>query len=191
MAFFGERLRRAQAAALALGTAAVVVITIGYGGFPWISLLLAATFGTYGLVKKLAGVGAAEGLGIETLVLLLPAVAYIVVLAARGDGTFATGDLGLTLLLAASGPVTAIPLLMFAACVTRVPLTTIGLLQYLTPVLQFLLGWLALGEAMTTARWIGFGLVWCALTTLTWDGLRSPARAHGPTTAELEVIEQT
>lgn len=175
MIFFGERLRRAQTAALVLGTGAVLVLTVAAGRFPWISLVLAATFGTYGLLKKLAGVGAAESLAVETLVLFLPALTVIVVLAGTGDGTFATGDLSTTLLLAAAGPVTAVPLLLFAACVTRVPLSTVGLLQYLTPVGQFLIGWLALGEAMTTERWIGFALVWLALAVLTADGLRGAA----------------
>ncbi len=184
MLVFGERLRRTQVAALTLGTAAVVVLTSAYGGFPWISLVLAATFGTYGAVKKLAGVGAAEGLAVETLVLLVPALAVIVGVAAAGEGSFAAGDLDTTLLLAAAGPITAVPLLLFAACVTRVPLTTVGLLQYLTPVLQFLLGWLVLGEAMPLPRWVGFALVWAALAVLTWDGVREARKGE-----RVEVME--
>jgi chloramphenicol-sensitive protein RarD len=177
MLVFGERLRGVQAAALGLGTAAVIVLTAYYGGFPWIALSLSASFGTYGLLKKLADVGAAEGLAVETLVLMLPALAYVAVLAWTGEGAFASGDLGTTLLLALAGPITAVPLLLFAACVTRVPLTTMGLLQYLTPVLQFLIGWLVLGEAMPLTRWVGFGLVWVALVLLTWDGLRAVRRS--------------
>jgi chloramphenicol-sensitive protein RarD len=169
---FGERLRAAQATALALGTAAVVVLSVYYGGFPWIALVLGVSFGTYGLLKKLADVGAAESLAVETSVLFLPALAVIVVLAWTGGGAFATGDLSVTLLLVVAGPVTALPLLLFAACVTRVPLSVVGLLQYLTPVLQFLIGWLAYDELMSTARWIGFALVWLALIVLTFDGLR-------------------
>jgi chloramphenicol-sensitive protein RarD len=172
MTVFGERLRPAQAAALALGTVAVVVLSVYHGGFPWISLVLGASFGTYGLLKKLADVGAAESLAVETSVLFLPALAVIVVLAWTGGGAFATGDLSLTLLLVVAGPVTALPLLLFAACVTRVPLSVVGLLQYLTPVLQFLIGWLAYDEVMSTARWVGFALVWLALIVLTFDGLR-------------------
>lgn len=173
MIVFGERLRRTQAVAVGLGTVAVVVLTAYSGGFPWIALTLAFSFGTYGLIKKLADAGAAESLAVETLVLLVPALGYLVLLAATGDGTFTTEGLGHALLLAAAGPVTAVPLLLFSAAVTRVPLTTIGLLQYLAPVLQFLIGWLIAREAMPTSRWIGFALVWSALMLLTWDGLRA------------------
>lgn len=176
MAVFGERLRPAQAAALALGTIAVIVLSVYHGGFPWIALVLAVSFGTYGMLKKLVDVGPAEGLAVETSVLFLPALAVIVALAWTGEGSFATGDLGLTLLLAAAGPVTAAPLLLFAACVRRVPLSVAGLLQYLTPVLQFLIGWLVYDEAMSTARWVGFGLVWVALMMLSLDGVRLARR---------------
>jgi chloramphenicol-sensitive protein RarD len=177
MTVFGERLRPAQAGALALGTVAVILLSVYYGGFPWIALVLGVSFGTYGLLKKLADIGAAESLAVETSVLFLPALAVIVVLAWTGGGAFATGDLSLTLLLVLAGPVTALPLLLFAACVTRVPLSIVGLLQYLTPVLQFLIGWLAYDELMSTARWIGFGLVWLALIVLTFDGLRVARRS--------------
>ncbi len=178
IAFFGERLRRTQAIALAFGTAAVILLTIYYGGFPWISLVLAASFGSYGLLKKLAGVGAAEGLAVETLALLVPALTYLVVLGATGGMTFASEGTGHALLLAAAGPVTALPLLLFAACVTRTPLSTVGLLQYITPTLQFLIGWLVAQEALPTSRWIGFSLVWVALIVLSWDGLRAAAKAR-------------
>lgn len=175
---FGERLRRAQVAALALGTVAVVVLTAYYGGFPWIALALAASFGTYGVLKKLADVGAAESLTVETLVLIVPSVAFLTLLSWGGDGTFTTEAADHALLLVAVGPVTAVPLLLFSACVTRVPLSTVGLLQYLTPVLQFLIGWLIAGEAMPLSRWIGFALVWTALVILTWDALRAAGSAR-------------
>jgi chloramphenicol-sensitive protein RarD len=178
MVVFGERLRRAQSAAVALGAAAVVVLTAYSGGFPWIALVLAGSFGTYGLLKKLAGVGAAEGLALEALLLVVPAVVYLVVLGAQGDATFGDHGAGHALLLAGTGPLTALPLILFAACVTRVPLTTVGLLQYLAPVLQFLVGWLIASEAMPTSRWIGFALVWSALLILTWDGLRAAGAAR-------------
>lgn len=178
VALLGERLRRPQVAALALGTVAVVVLTAYYGGFPWIALALAATFGTYGLLKKLAGVGAAESLAVETLVLIVPAIGFLAVIGLDGSGTFTTERADHALLLAAAGPVTAVPLLLFSACVTRVPLTTVGLLQYLTPVLQFLIGWLVAGEPMPLSRWLGFALVWSALVVLTWDGLRAAGRAR-------------
>jgi chloramphenicol-sensitive protein RarD len=184
MAVFGERLRRVQGAAVALGTLAVVVLTAYYGGFPWIALVLAASFGTYGLVKKLAGVGAAESLAIETLVLLVPALVYLAVLWAQGSGTFAHEGAGHALLLAASGPITAVPLVLFAASVTRVPLSTVGLLQYLAPVLQFLIGWLIAGEVMPASRWAGFALVWMALVLLSWDGVRTARRPGVVTVAE-------
>lgn len=188
MAFFGERLRRTQAVALAFGTAAVILLTVYYGGFPWISLVLAASFGSYGLLKKLAGVGAAEGLAVETLLLLVPALAYLALLAAAGRLTFGSEGTGHALLLAAAGPVTAIPLLLFAACVTRTPLSTVGLLQYITPTLQFLIGWLVVGEALPTSRWIGFGLVWVALVVLTLDGMRN-AGAAGQTLPAPEPVK--
>ncbi len=172
----GERLRRAQAIALGLGTVAVLILTAVYGGFPWISIVLAATFGSYGLCKKLAGVGAAEGLAVETLFLIIPAAAFLAVLGSRGEATFASEGASHTLLLVAAGPITAIPLLLFAACVSRTPLSTVGLLQYLTPVLQFLIGWLVEGEALPLSRWIGFALVWFALVVLTYDGLRAIRR---------------
>lgn len=173
MLVFGERLRPAQRGALALGTVAVVVLTTAAGGFPWISIVLALSFGTYGLLKKLAAVGAAESLAIETLVLAVPALVFLVVLGTTGDGTFTSEGTGHTALLLAAGPITAIPLMLFAACVTRVDLTTVGLLQYLTPTLQFLIGWLAQGEHMQLSRWIGFALVWGALVVLTSDAVRA------------------
>jgi len=172
MTVFGERLRPAQAAALGLGTVAVIVLSVYYGGFPWIALVLGVSFGTYGLLKKLADVPAVEGLTVETLVLAPLAAIYLVALAWAGEGAFATGDVGITVLLMAAGPVTAAPLLLFAACVVRVPLSTVGLIGYLTPVLQFLVGWIVFDEPMSAARWAGFTLVWIALAVLTWDGLR-------------------
>ena len=174
--FFKERLRPWQAAAFGLALVAVVVLTLDYGRLPWIALALAFSFGTYGLVKKLAGVGAAEGLALETLVLLAPALAYLIALEAHGTGTFGHESLGHTLLLISSGPVTMIPLILFSAAVTRIPLTVTGMLQYLGPAIQFLIGLLVLGEAMPASRWIGFVLVWIALVILTVEGLRAAQR---------------
>lgn len=178
LVLFGERLNRAQTGAVALGTLAVAVLTAYADGFPWIALVLAFSWGCYGTVKKLAGVGAIESLTVETLLLFLPAVAYVAVLSGTGDSTFTTEGTGHGLLLAASGPVTAIPLALFSAAATRIPLSTAGLLQYLTPVIQFLIGWLVAGEDMPTSRWIGFSLVWLALVVLTWDGLRAAGAAR-------------
>ena len=175
---FRERLRPLQAAALGLGLCAVIVLTLDYGRLPWIALTLAVSFGCYGLVKKLAGVGSAEGLALETLVLLTPALAYLLFLEAQGTGTFGHESAGHTVLLAAAGPVTALPLLLFSASVTRVPLTVVGLLQYLTPTLQFLVGLVIFGEDMPPSRWIGFGLVWLALVILSADALRAAQRSR-------------
>ncbi len=175
---FRERLRSRQLIALALGACAVVVLTIDYGRLPYIAVTLALSFGTYGLVKKLADVGAAVSLAFETLVLLVPAFAFLVALELSGDGTFAHVSAGHALLLAASGPVTAVPLLFFAGAVTRVPLSVVGMLQYITPILQLLVGLLIAGESMPSSRWIGFGLVWLALMVLSFDGLRAARRSR-------------
>jgi chloramphenicol-sensitive protein RarD len=178
LTIFGERLSRPAAGAVLLGTVAVVVLSAYADGFPWIAMVLATSWGSYGVMKKLAGVGAIESLAIETLVLAGPAVAFLLILAGSGEGTFASEGTGHTLLLIASGPVTAIPLALFSAGATRIPLSTAGLLQYLTPVIQFLIGWLVEGESMSTGRWIGFGLVWTALTLLARDGLRAAGAAR-------------
>jgi chloramphenicol-sensitive protein RarD len=175
---FREHARPWQAVALGLGLCAVIVLTLDYGRLPWIALTLAVSFGSYGLVKKIAGVGSAEGLALETLVLLTPALGYLIALEVQGEGTFGHESAGHTLLLAAAGPVTAIPLLLFSAAVTRVPLILMGLLQYITPTLQFLVGLVVFGEDMPPSRWIGFGLVWAALVVLSMDALRAAQRAR-------------
>jgi chloramphenicol-sensitive protein RarD len=123
-------------------------------------------------------VGAAESLALETLVLLVPALVYLVVLEGTGGGTFAHRGADHVLLLIAVGPITAVPLLFFAGAVTRVPLTVMGMLQYLAPVLQFLVGLTIVGEDMPPTRWIGFGLVWIALVVLSVDGLRASHRSR-------------
>jgi chloramphenicol-sensitive protein RarD len=184
MIVFREQLRRWQLAAVALGAFAVVVLTIDYGRPPWIALTLALSFGAYGLVKKLAGVGAAESLALETAILLLPAIAYLVVLQASGGASFGADGAGHAALLVVLGPVSLLPLLLFAASVTRVPLTLVGLMQYLVPVLQLLCGLLVFDEAMPTSRWIGFGLVWVALAVLSADGLRVARRRRTATVPE-------
>jgi chloramphenicol-sensitive protein RarD len=167
-----ERLRPAQWAAVGLGTIAVVVLTVGYGRLPWIALALAFSFALYGLIKKTAQVGAVESLTVETAVLFAPALAYLAFLASQDRSTFGHGPVSHSLLLAGAGVVTAIPLLCFGAAAIRVPLTTIGLLQYLAPVLQFLIGVLVVREPMPAARLAGFAIVWLALAVLTADALR-------------------
>jgi chloramphenicol-sensitive protein RarD len=171
----GERLRRAQWAAVGLGAVAIVVLVIGYGQVPWIALLLAFSFSTYGLVKKLAGAGAVESMAVETGVGFLPSLVYVVFLEVGGSGTFTSLGLGHTLLLVGGGVVTMVPLLAFAAAAVRIPLATIGMLQYMTPSLQFVFGVLVFHEQMPLERWLGFALVWCALTVLTIDGTRRRA----------------
>ncbi|MFB7595451.1 EamA family transporter RarD [Streptomyces sp. NPDC056160] len=172
-----ERLRPVQWAAVGTGAASVLVLTIGYGQPPWISLCLAFSFATYGLVKKKVNLGGIESLAAETAVQFLPALAYLLWLGAHGGATFASEGAGHSLLLASTGVVTALPLVCFGAAAIRVPLSTLGLLQYLAPVFQFLLGVVYFHESMPAERWAGFALVWLALSLLTWDGLRSARRA--------------
>ncbi|GGY04148.1 protein RarD [Streptomyces djakartensis] len=182
-----ERLRPVQWAAVATGCAAVVVLTVGYGRPPWISLALAFSFATYGLVKKKVNLGGVESLAAETAIQFLPALAYLAWLTAQGGSTFTTEGAGHAALLASAGIVTALPLVCFGAAAIRVPLSTIGLLQYLTPVFQFLLGVLYFHEAMPPERWAGFALVWLALALLTWDALRTARRSVRVLTGEIGV----
>ncbi|MFF9400873.1 EamA family transporter RarD [Streptomyces sp. NPDC014744] len=174
----GERLRPAQWVAVGTGVAAVLVLAIGYGRPPWISLTLAFSFATYGLVKKKVAMGGLESLAAETAVLFLPALGYLLWLGARGESTFGSEGPGHAALLAATGVVTATPLVLFGAAAIRVPLSTLGLLQYLAPVFQFVLGILYFHEEMPPERWAGFALVWLALTLLTWDALRTARRTR-------------
>ena len=178
----GERLRPAQWTALGAAFVAVVVLTVENGSPPWIALVLAFSFGTYGLLKKTAGVGAVEGLTIETAVLLPVAAAYVAVLGVTGAGTFGSEGVGHAALLALSGVVTAVPLLLFGAAASRVSLTTLGLLQYLAPTLQFLLGITLFGEPLPLGKLLGFVLVWAALALFTADLVR-----HHRRTARLAV----
>jgi chloramphenicol-sensitive protein RarD len=173
-----ERLRPWQWASVGVGTAAVAVLTAAHGKPPIIALTLALSFGLYGLIKNRvgAGVGAVTGLTTETIVLALPAAAALAWLETTGRGHFTQNPPWQGLLLASAGVATVIPLLFFAASARRVPLSTLGLLQYLTPTLQLLCGVLLLGEHMTPARWAGFGLVWVALLVLTVDTLRTASR---------------
>jgi chloramphenicol-sensitive protein RarD len=173
-----ERLRPAQWAAVGTGLAAVVVISVGYGQLPWISLVLAFSFGTYGLVKKKINLGGLESLAAETTVLFLPALGFLLYLGATGASTFTAHGAGHALWLASAGLVTAVPLVLFGASAIRVPLTTLGLLQYLTPVLQLALGVAYFHEPMPPERWAGFALVWLALIVLTWDALRTARRTR-------------
>ncbi|MEO6606749.1 MAG: EamA family transporter RarD, partial [Aeromicrobium sp.] len=168
-----ETLRPVQWGAVAIGALAVVVLAVDYGRPPWIALLVAFSFATYGFLKKKANLGAFEGLGMETLILAPVALAFLIALELRSDLTFGHAGTGNVLLLIGTGVVTAIPLLLFGAAATRLTLTTIGLLQYLGPILQFIFGLWIFDEDMSSARWVGFILVWLALVVFTTDMLRN------------------
>ncbi|CAB4559022.1 MAG: EamA family transporter RarD [Actinobacteria bacterium] len=167
-----EKMRPLQWTAVSIATIGVLVLTIDYGRLPWVALGLALSWGGYGLMKKQLGLGALEGLAIETLIAFIPYCAYLIFIGSKGDGQFGHGA-GLTILLISAGAVTAIPLLLFNGSTTRLPFTTIGLLQYITPTIQFSIGVWIRHEAMPTARWVGFIFIWLALTTLAIDLLRS------------------
>ena len=173
-----EKLRPLQWAAVGIGFVAVGVLTYSYGKLPWIALTLAFSFGLYGFVKKRVGpkVDAVTSLSVETMVLAPLAAATMIYLAMAGTATLTTQGAGHFWLLLASGVITAVPLLFFGASARRLPMTTIGLLQYFAPLLQFVLALLVFQEAMTLARWIGFGVVWVALLVLTVDVLRTTRR---------------
>jgi chloramphenicol-sensitive protein RarD len=185
-----ERLRPVQWVAIGLGTVAVVVLAVDYGRPPWIALILAFSFGTYGLLKKQVGVtvGAVQSLTVETAVLFVPALTYLAVLDAHGDGQLGHSGLGHGLLLASAGIATAVPLLFFASAARRIPLSTLGLLQYLAPVLQFLTGVLLYDEPMPPSRLVGFVLVWAALAVLTFDGIRQGHRTRRDARAQVPMV---
>jgi chloramphenicol-sensitive protein RarD len=172
-----ERLRRVQYVALGIAAVAVLFLSIEHGRPPWIALILAVSFGSYGLLKKTAVVGALEGLTVETAVLTPVALLYLAGIGIGGSSTFSHHGPGHATLLAVTGLITAIPLLFFGAAASRVPLTTLGVLQYLAPTMQFLLGVLCFHEALGLARLLGFGLVWLALVLFTSD-LMSQHRKH-------------
>jgi chloramphenicol-sensitive protein RarD len=184
--FFAERLRRLQWAAVGIAAVAVVVLTLDYGRPPWIALALAATFGTYGLMKKVVRVEAAPGLFVETALVAVPAAVVIGVLHADGHGSFGAAGAGHALLLVSSGIATAVPLLLFAAATRRIPLSSVGLLQYVTPLMQLSIGVFVDGEPMPPARLVGFAIVWVALAVFTVDSVRT-ARAAGRRRAAVPV----
>jgi len=176
-----ERLRPLQWVAIAISFVAVLVLAIGYGRFPWISLALAFSFGFYGLIKKRVGprVGAVAGLALETAWLTPVAIIQLVVVAMTTGITFGTVSTLHTILIIGSGVATGVPLLLFAGAARRLSLTALGLVQYLAPLLQFAFGAFVLHEDLPLGRWIGFGIVWCALVVLTIDLVRN-TRMPGP-----------
>ncbi|MBB3606738.1 chloramphenicol-sensitive protein RarD [Mycolicibacterium sp. BK556] len=169
---FRERLNRAQLVAVLIALAAVVILALEVGGPPFISLGLALTFGLYGVVKKVVPTDPRVSVGVEAGIAAPLAIAYIVVLQMSGHGQFANNGAGHIALMMLSGPITAIPLLFFAAAAQRLPLVTLGLLMYLNPAMQMTWGVVVADEPMPPARWIGFALIWLALLVFSGDALR-------------------
>ena len=167
-----ERPRPLQWAAVALAAGGVLWLAVGAGHVPWVSLLLAASFGFYGLLRKTAPLGAIEGLALETLLLGPLAAAALLWLGASGQGHFLQGDGRTDVLLLAAGPATAIPLLLFAYGARRVTLATLGLLQYLGPSIQFVLAVFLYHEPLGASRGVGFALIWAALALYSAESLR-------------------
>ncbi|TWP47838.1 EamA family transporter RarD [Lentzea tibetensis] len=167
-----ERLGKAQLVAIAVAAVAVVVLTVDYGRLPWISLVLAGAFGFYALIKKMVPLDATSSLAAESMVIGPIAIGYLLI---QGT-TFTTHGTGHALLLAGTGVITVVPLWLFGAGARRVPLATMGMLQYLAPILQFAWGVFVVHEPMPASRWIGFGLVWVALAIFTVDAIRRNRR---------------
>jgi chloramphenicol-sensitive protein RarD len=182
-----ERLNAVQWTAVGISIVAVVVLAVGYGQLPWIALVLAFSFGFYGLIKKRVGgrVDAVSGLTLETAWLAPLSAVLLVVVGATGGLTMGTLGAWHTVLLLAAGAVTAIPLLLFAAASRRLPLIYMGFIQYFAPFIQFLVGVVVLREPMPLERWIGFGLVWVALVVLTFDLVRGARTARRAALASL------
>lgn len=174
----GESLRRLQVLALGFALVAVTVLTLAYGRVPWIALTLACSFAAYGFLKKSVPVRAATSLAVETAVLLPVAAVGMVVLQARGDAAFLDGTVGRDVLLVSLGVVTAVPLLLFGTAATRIPLSLLGLLQYLTPTMQLMVGVFVFHEGMPAERLAGFVLVWVALVILAADALHGARHAR-------------
>jgi chloramphenicol-sensitive protein RarD len=183
-----ERLRTWQWVAIGVGTVAVVVLTVDYGRLPYIALLLAGSFGSYSLVKKRLALPPAEGLFVESSVIAIPALAYLIVINAHHTAEFGHVSAGHTALMIFSGVATAIPLLLFAGAANRVPMVGIGILQYVAPIIQLACGVFIYHEPMPAARLAGFGLVWIALIIFTVDAIRRARgqRVADPTAATVE-----
>ncbi len=183
---FRERLRRPQWLALGLAVVAVAWLTVDYGRVPWVAIGLALSFATYGLLKKKAATGAVEGLAVEATFILPVVLGYLVWLELVGQAAFGHDGWSTTALLIAAGPATAVPLLFFAGAVRRIPLTYLGLLQYLTPSVQFVLGVFVFGEQMPPERLAGFALIWAALAIFTGENLYRVRKLHRETARAAE-----
>jgi chloramphenicol-sensitive protein RarD len=184
VAVFREQLRAAQRVSIALALLGVGILVASNATFPWIALVLAASFASYGLLRKLAPVPATVGLLVETLLLAPLALGYLAHLAASRAGAFALGP-GTLALLALSGPLTALPLVWFARAARAMPLATLGIVQYLAPTLQFLIAVFVFGEAMPATRWAAFGCIWLALGLFSVDSVR----AHRSAAASAAPVE--
>jgi chloramphenicol-sensitive protein RarD len=169
--FLRERLRVWQWLPLGLATAGVLFLTLSYGRLPWIALVLAFSFGTYGLLKKTAPVSALQGLMVETMILCIPALIYLSFTEIQGSGAFGHGGWSLTFLLSLAGLATTVPLLLFASGARLIPLTMLGILQYVAPSAQFLLGVLVYNEPFGLDQLVGFGMIWLALILFTLENL--------------------
>lgn len=183
--FFRERLKLWQWIPIGLAATGVLYLTISLGSLPWIALILAFSFGFYGMVKKVAPLSSLHGLSLETLILLIPAIVFLVLSEYSGSGAFMHNDLLTDLLIIGAGMITTIPLLLFASATKRIPLSLVGLLQYIAPTVQFLLGVLFFHEPFSISQFIGFCFVWAALIIF---GFNSYAgyRASSVASAEME-----
>jgi chloramphenicol-sensitive protein RarD len=169
--FLRERLRPMQWFPVGLAALGVLYLTLQYGSLPWIALGLAFSFGMYGLIKKIAPLGSLHGLSLETGIIFIPALLYLLYAESQGNGSFGHLGLNVTLLLALAGVITALPLLLFGLAARSIPLTMLGILQYIAPTVQFLLGIFLYQEPFTATRLVGFSIIWLALLIFTVEGM--------------------
>jgi chloramphenicol-sensitive protein RarD len=181
--FLREKLRSWQWLPVGLASVGVLYLTFSYGRLPWISLVLAFSFGLYGLIKKTASLGALHGLSVETGIMFLPATFYLLFAASQGEAVFGNMDVATNLLLVFTGVVTALPLLLFGAAARRIHLSTLGILQYIAPTCQFLIGVYIYGEPFTQERLIGFSIIWIALLIYSIEGILERRKAELTTAA--------
>ncbi|MDN5636182.1 MAG: EamA family transporter RarD [Brevibacterium sp.] len=176
--FLGEKLRPLQWTAAGFGLLAVIIVGVGLGRMPYLSFTVALSFGLYGLVKNKVGnrVGALEGMTVESAVLAVPSAIFLLALGAQGLSTFTGFGASHVIIILVTGPATAIPLILFSAAARRIPLSWVGMLQYITPTMQFITGVFILGEMMSTTRWVGFFVIWIAVLLLCIDLVRQSRR---------------